>query len=147
MRTDREELIQDKPDMLTARINMYDWRDEEGVSLKSHYDKHLRKLRIGGQTMKQAVRAKLQDPTWNKIFNMEYFEDESGRLVNEGLLELNSVLSKYYVKARKDLAADTRLTKRFLNEDNVTLSSELAKRKTKTTSRPQKQRSVASQYD
>ena len=124
MRTDREELIQDKPDMLTARINMYDWRDEEGVSLKSHYDKHLRKLRIGGQTMKQAVRAKLQDPTWNKIFNMEYFEDESGRLVNEGLLELNSVLSKYYVKARKDLAADTRLTKRFLNEDNVTLSSE-----------------------
>jgi hypothetical protein len=147
MRTDREELIQDKPDMLTARINMYDWRDEEGVSLKSHYDKHLRKLRIGGQTMKQAVRAKLQDPTWNKIFNMEYFEDESGRLVNEGLLELNSVLSKYYVKARKDLAADTRLTKRFLNEDNVTLSSELVKRKTKTTSRPQKQRSVASQYD
>lgn len=147
MRTDREGLIEPKPNSLASRVNMYDWRDREGVSLKTAYDKHLRKLRIDGQTMRQAVLEKLRTPEWNKIFNMEYYENENGKAVNDGLLELNTLMKKYYTQAKKDLIADTRLMRKFINEDGVRLDQELAKRKTKDQIRPQRQASVASQYD
>ena len=147
MRTDREALIQDKPRDLTTRINMHEWKDEEGINLKTYYDKNLRTLRINGKTMKQAVRSELTDKTWNKIFNREYYENDDGKLINDGLLALDGVMQKYYNRARKELRADKRLMVRFINADNEKLSTVLSTRKTKETAKFQKQRSVASQYD
>lgn len=93
------------------------------------------------------MRSELTDKTWNKIFNREYYENDDGKLINDGLLALDGVMQKYYNRARKELRADKRLMVRFINADNEKLSTVLSTRKTKETAKFQKQRSVASQYD
>ena len=114
--------IKYKPSTI-AGINMASYVDAEGVPLWYHYDLLLRKKRIGKKTMLEKAEALVSTDSWQRKFNKGFIvsEDTSDKYVNQGLLELNKVFSKYYNEVRKDILNDKYFLSQFVDQKDRSL--------------------------
>lgn len=114
--------IKYKPSTI-AGINMANYVDAEGVPLWYHYDLRLRKKKIGKKTMLEKAEALVSTDSWQRKFNKGFIqsEDTSDKYVNQGLLELNKVFSKYYNEVRKDILKDKYFLSQFVDQKDRSL--------------------------
>jgi hypothetical protein len=115
--------------MLSTGIKMTEWVNEDGMTLSYAFDQKLKKkvlpitqLKGYRYTIKQAVGALIKDAAWVRKYNKGFqIDPESGRFVNEGLAELNTVMNKFYNETKKDILKDDQFTNTFVNEDDESL--------------------------
>jgi len=127
--TDTHGNLSNKPSMLATGIKMTEWVNEDGMTLSYAFDQKLKKkvlpvTRLEGYryTIKQAVGALIKDTDWVIKYNKGFqIDPESGRFVNEGLAELNTVMNKFYNETKKDILKDDQFTNTFVNEDDESL--------------------------
>lgn len=127
--TDTHGNLSNKPSMLATGIKMTEWVNEDGMTLSYAFDQKLKKkvlpvTRLEGYryTIKQAVGALIKDTDWVRKYNKGFqIDPESGRFVNEGLAELNTVMNKFYNETKKDILKDDQFTNTFVNEDDESL--------------------------
>ena len=127
--TDTHGNLTNKPSMLATGIKMTEWVNEDGMTLSYAFDQKLKKkvlpvtqLKGYRYTIKQAVGALIKDAAWVRKYNKGFqIDPESGRFVNEGLAELNTVMNKFYNETKKDILKDDQFTNTFVNEDDESL--------------------------
>ena len=127
--TDTHGNLSNKPSMLATGIKMTEWVNEDGMTLSYAFDQKLKKkvlpvtqLKGYRYTIKQAVGALIKDADWVIKYNKGFqIDPESGRFVNEGLAELNTVMNKFYNETKKDILKDDQFTNTFVNEDDESL--------------------------
>jgi hypothetical protein len=125
--TDTHENIQRKPSTLGPGIKFTDFRDSDGMTLSYAFDLKLRdtNLRYKGQqrTLEDAVYELLDDDKWNEKFEQGFKPSETRPdvYVNEGLRELNTLMQKYYRKAKEDLLKDKDYLYDFVGPDDMSL--------------------------
>ena len=125
--TDTHENIQRKPSTLGPGIKFTDFRDSDGMTLSYAFDLKLRDttLRYKGQqrTLEDAVYELLDDDKWNEKFEQGFKPSETRPdvYVNEGLRELNTLMQKYYRKAKEDLLKDKDYLYDFVGPDDMSL--------------------------
>ena len=125
--TDTHENIQRKPSTLGPGIKFTDFRDSDGMTLSYAFDLKLRdtNLRYKGQqrTLEDAVYELLDDDKWNEKFEQGFKPSETRPdvYVNEGLRELNTLMQKYYRKAKEDLLKDKDYLYDFVGPDDISL--------------------------
>lgn len=125
--TDTHENIQRKPSTLGPGIKFTDFRDSDGMTLSYAFDLKLRdtNLRYKGQqrTLEDAVYELLDDDKWNEKFEQGFKPSETRPdvYVNEGLRELNTMMQKYYRKAKEELLKDKDYLYDFVGPDDMSL--------------------------
>ena len=123
-------VLSDKPTQLKSTgVSMVERLDEDGFSLSSTFDSHLRKRKLSQQIERMVSSADFQkglDRGWPPA---------GDKRVNTSMTKLNDLLLKEWVKAGDALLKDARLLKRFVNKDGDNLYEHLQERK-KTGGRP-----------
>lgn len=127
--TDTHGNLSNKPSMLATGLKMTEWVNEDGMTLSYAFDQKLKKkvlpvtqLKGYRYTIKQAVGALIKDEAWVRKYSKGFqIDTESGRFVNEGLAELNTVMNKFYNETKKDILKDDQFTNTFVNEDDESL--------------------------
>jgi hypothetical protein len=125
--TDTHENIQRKPSTLGPGIKFTDFRDSEGMTLSYAFDLRLRdtKIRIKGKNrvMEDAIYDLINSTKWNKKFEQGFKPSETRPdvYINEGLRELNTLMQKYYRKAKEDLLKDKDYLYDFVGPDDMSL--------------------------
>ena len=116
--------IQSPPSTLGSKIKMINFVDKEGMTLQYAYALRLRDFKMvykgKRQTLKQAVDRLVKSRAWRKKYEKAQVS-ESLTVTNEGLMELNRLMQKYYLELRKDIIKDDSFTKSFVNDDDGTL--------------------------
>jgi len=125
--TDTHENIQRKPSTLGPGIKFTDFRDSDGMTLSYAFDLRLRDttLRYKGEqrSMEDAIYELIEDDKWNEKFEQGFklSETRPDVYVNEGLRELNSLMQKYYNKAKENLLKDKDYLYDFVGPDDMSL--------------------------
>ena len=125
--TDSQGIIRVKPTYLSQGVKMEDFRNEEGVTLKYYYAQQLRtyKQRYKGRnrTLSEAVNELINDRAWQKKYESGWDKDENNpqKYTQEGLEEIDELLTSYYTDLRKSIAKDKDVMSSFINKDDVTL--------------------------
>ena len=129
--------IAGKPSTLEAGIGMTDYVDEDGMTLSYAFDQRLKsktirvkELKNKNYTLAGAVNALITSSSWNEKYTKGFqVDEESGRLKNEGLVELNKVLNSFYNETKKDILKDNAFMGRFIDENDESLYYILQSRK------------------
>jgi hypothetical protein len=106
---------------------MHKFIDEDGMTLQYAFMKEVakRKVKVDGKrrmTLKQAVEQLISKNSWQDSYNQPMLErTATGKAYNEGLRELNNLMSKYYDAIELELAKDKRFLRRFVNSDDKNL--------------------------
>lgn len=114
------------PETLYPGVKMTKFVRDDGITLQYAYALELRKTRIkiGGSriNIEQAVNRLIRSPKWQKKYNSPYYLNDSGKEVNDGLIELNKLMSKFYTTTRKNLLKNKNYLRTFINdkEENLT---------------------------
>jgi hypothetical protein len=127
--SDTHSNISNKPSTLGADIKMTEFVDEDGMTLSYAFDQRLKKINIpvkelGGRkhSIISAVNTLISNSEWNKKYAKGFqVDEESGRLKNEGLVELNIVLNRFYNETKKEILKDDSFMNKFINENEETL--------------------------
>ena len=120
--------ISGKPSTLEAE-KMTDYVDDDGMTLAYAFDQKLKRKTIRvkelenkNYTIAGAVNALITSKSWNEKYAKGFqVDEESGRLKNEGLVELNKVLNSFYRETEKDILKDKAFMGRFNNEKDESL--------------------------
>jgi|14BtaG_2_1085337.scaffolds.fasta_scaffold01853_2 DNA repair exonuclease SbcCD ATPase subunit len=120
--------ISGKPSTLEAE-KMTDYVDGDGMTLAYAFDQKLKRKTIRVKELKNknftiagAVNALITSKSWNEKYAKGFqVDEESGRLKNEGLVELNKVLNSFYKETEKDILKDNAFMGRFINEKDESL--------------------------
>jgi len=120
--------ISGKPSTLEAE-KMTDYVDDDGMTLAYAFDQKLKRKTIRvkelenkNYTIAGAVNALITSKSWNEKYAKGFqVDEESGRLKNEGLVELNKVLNSFYRETEKDILKDNTFMGRFINEKDESL--------------------------
>lgn len=120
--------ISSKPSTLEAE-KMTDYVDDDGMTLAYAFDQKLKRKTIRvkelenkNYTIAGAVNALITSKSWNEKYAKGFqVDEESGRLKNEGLVELNKVLNSFYRETEKDILKDNAFMGRFINEKDESL--------------------------
>lgn len=110
-------------------MDMNDFRDEDGYTLKMRWAETLRTVEIDGKTIKEAVNDYLTgDMTEYKGESVDYFEisnlnrpNPDGTYDNKGLLVLGSIIRKYYRETNKQILENDDFLFRFINAEDENL--------------------------
>jgi len=127
--TDTHGNLSSKPSMLATGVKMTEWVNDDGMTLSYAFDQKLKRkvLQVGqlggySYTIKQAVGSLIKNSDWVRKYSKGFqIDPESGRFVNEGLIELNTVMNKFYNETKKDILKDDQFTNTFVNEDDESL--------------------------
>lgn len=120
--------ISGKPSTLEAE-KMTDYVDDDGMTLAYAFDQKLKRKTIRvkelenkNYTIAGAVNALITSKSWNEKYAKGFqVDEESGKLKNEGLVELNKVLNSFYRETEKDILKDNTFMGRFINEKDESL--------------------------
>ena len=120
--------ISGKPSTLEAE-KMTDYVDDDGMTLAYAFDQKLKRKTIRvkelgdkNYTIAGAVNALITSKSWNEKYDKGFqVDEESGRLKNEGLVELNKVLNSFYKETEKDILKENAFMGRFINEKDESL--------------------------
>lgn len=129
--------IAGKPSTLEGGIKMTDYVNEDGMTLAYAFDQQLKnktirvkELKNKKYTIEGAVNALITSTSWNQKYAKGFqVDEESGRLKNEGLVELNKVLNSFYRETKKDILKDNAFINRFIGENDESLYYILQTRK------------------
>ena len=131
--SDTTGIIAGKPTTIAPNFPMKDFRNPKGTVLGYHYDQMLQKTKIKGLTLNAAVLGLINKPSWREKFN----KGSIMGMPNEGLVELNKLMQKYYNATKKELLKNKVLTNSFINENGDSLTQALVKQEgQKAVSRP-----------
>ena len=119
--TDMHGNIASKPSTLRTGVPMTEYRNEIGQTLEYVFNLQLRETRIGNLTLEDKVDRLINSPNWNRKFEKPPKETSPGKFVNEGLLDLNQELQKYYNKTRENMTKDKDLLSQFVNSEEESL--------------------------
>ena len=122
--TDMHNNITPKPTRLGVGIKMTDYRDVDGLTLETLFNERLKETRIRKRgkrlTMEEAAERLIYENKWIKKFEKGFMPSENNpdRIVNEGLLELNTLFREYYKETQKKMLKDKKwLLSDFINQD------------------------------
>ena len=119
--------IRRKPATLYPGIRMTDFRNSDGMTLSYAFDRRLRdtQVRIRGkkQYLEDAIYDLIYSSRWNKKFDKGFIASETNPdvLVNQGLVDLSSLLQKFYKQTQKDMLKDPSVLDDFINKEDVPL--------------------------
>lgn len=119
--------IRRKPATLYPGIRMTEFRNSDGMTLSYAFDRRLRdtQVRIRGkkQYLEDAIYDLIYSNRWNKKFDKGFIASETNPdvLVNEGLVDLSSLLQKFYKQTQKDMLKDPSVLDDFINKEDVPL--------------------------
>ena len=126
--TDTHGNLAGKPNQISDRLKMTDFVDDDGMTLSYAFDQRLKNKTIRVKELKnrtlninQAVNELITDGDWLEKYSKGFYENTEGRIINEGLVELNLVLSRFYQETKKEIIKDPILTGSFINEDDESL--------------------------
>jgi hypothetical protein len=106
---------------------MTDFRNSDGMTLSYAFDRRLRdtQVRIRGkkQYLEDAIYDLIYSSRWNKKFDKGFIASETNPdvLVNQGLVDLSSLLQKFYKQTQKDMLKDPSVLDDFINKEDVPL--------------------------
>lgn len=106
------------PSGFVTKENMYEWLDEDGVTLHQHFAKLLRK---SGLREELNAYAKGQFKTTGKIGE----RSDKGEVQRKGFLDFRKIMNKHYKRVRDQMENNPRLLKRFVNRENKNLYKEV----------------------
>ena len=131
--TDTHGNIARKPSNIADRLPMTDFINEEGITLAYAFDQKLKMTTLYKKGRKlninQAVNELIASANWNKKYN-KGFQEKDGAFVNEGLKDLNKLLSDYYKQTTKDILKDKLFLSSFINDNEENLNTILQARGT-----------------
>ena len=81
----------------------------------------LREVRIGKQTISEAVDKLLASKSFKRRFEKPPTQTLDGKFQNEGLKMLNDELRKYYNRTKKEVLKDNRFMSSFVDKDDKNL--------------------------
>lgn len=119
--TDNYQQVSGKPTTLAPGIKMTEWRNEDGLTLEYAFSLKLREIRIGNQTISEAVDKLLESKSFKRRFEKPLTQTDDGRFQNEGLKMLNDELRKYYNRTKKEILKDERFMSSFVDKDDRNL--------------------------
>ena len=119
--TDNYQQVSGKPTTLAPGIKMTEWRNEDGLTLEYAFSLKLREIRIGGQTISEAVDKLLESKSFKRRFEKPPTRTLDGKFQNEGLKMLNDELRKYYNRTKKEILKDERFMSSFFDKDDRNL--------------------------
>lgn len=119
--TDNYQQVSGKPTTLAPGIKMTEWRNEDGLTLEYAFSLKLREIRIGNQTISEAVDKLLESKSFKRRFEKPPTQTLDGRFQNEGLKMLNDELRKYYNRTKKEILKDERFMSSFVDKDDRNL--------------------------
>lgn len=125
--SDTTGIIKGKPSTIAPNFPMNEFRSGNGTVLGYHYDQMLQKTKIKGLTLNSAVLGLINKPSWREKFN-------KGSIMgapNEGLVELNKLMQRYYEATKKALLKDGIIVNTFINKDGESLTNALKKQEGK----------------
>jgi len=119
--TDNYQQVSGKPTTLAPGIKMTEWRNEDGLTLEYAFSLKLREVRIGKQTISEAVDKLLASKSFKRRFEKPPTQTLDGKFQNEGLKMLNDELRKYYNRTKKEVLKDKRFMSSFVDKDDKNL--------------------------
>lgn len=118
---DNYQQVSGKPTTLAPGIKMAEWRNEDGLTLEYAFSLKLREVRIGKQTISEAVDKLLASKSFKRRFEKPPTQTLDGKFQNEGLKMLNDELRKYYNRTKKEVLKDKRFMSSFVDKDDKNL--------------------------
>lgn len=121
--------ISGKDSTIATGLKMTDFINEDGMTLSYAFDQLLKtktirvkELKNKKYTLRSAVNRLISSPDWNVKYSKGFQIDaESGKYKNEGLVELNKILQRFYSETKKEILNDKAFLGSFINEDEDTL--------------------------